>query len=621
MRISRFLLALLLVAVTPLMALAQTTFTVKVPAIVSVGEAFRVEFTVNADIESFNAPSFDGFTVVAGPSRSTSSSYSNINGKATTTKTNTYTYVLISESEGNYQIGAATAVVGGKSYSTKVTPLEVAVGGSSSTARSGASSSRSSAASSGSSSQNSSQATSSKSNVKDLVIRAEVNHTDVYRGEPILVKLKLYTRASVSGVSAKPVAFNGFWNQEMPVNQNITLERGMLDGNVYDVALIKEYLLFPQKTGKLEIEPMSLTVTTRQVQQSQSSGSSLFDNFFGGPSYVNVNNELKSLPVTINVKELPSGAPASFSGAVGKFEMAASLKESQLSANSSGNIEILVSGSGNFPMMSTPGLDLPSSFELYPSKTKDNYKVSGGSVRGSKNFDYPFIARAEGEFTLPPIEFTFFDIEKKEYVTLSSEAFEVEVLRDVTGGDVGADVIGGLSKKELEILGSDIHFIKIGDAKLAPVSNFIIGSASYFATLFIIIVLFVTILVYLKKRIKQLRDTVRVKNKKANKVALSRLKEAKRNMNSGLENEFYSAMLMALTGYIGDKLNIEVARLSKEYIREQLEHKGVESVDIEQLLSTISNCEFAQYAPSASVRMSDIYNQSLELIGRLESKL
>ena len=621
MRFLKYLSPFVLVVMMPLLTLAQTTFSVKVPTIVGVGEPFRVEFIANGVIESFEAPSFEGFNIIAGPSTSRGTDIKYVNGELSKTITHTYTFVVVAEKKGNSKIGAASATIDGSVYNTRSTPIEVAVD------RSNGGSSQSSSSSSGQSGQSGqsrqTRQPSSQIQKDDIILRAEPSRSTVYKGEPVLVALKLYTRAQVSNLTSfRPATFNGFWQQEVPMVPK-EMVRATLNGKIYETTTLKEFLLFPQKSGKLKIESMDISLIAVVINENAGGGGgSLFDSFFGGmSSYINVEKEAKSAPVTINVKELPSGAPASFNGAVGEFTMSAKLNENKMSANASGSINLTVSGSGNLPLISTPDIELPGAFELYPSKTKDNYKVVGSNVKGSKRFDYPFIARSEGEFTLPPVKFTYFSTSKKQYVTLSSADFNLDVLKDITGGDVGANVINGVSKKELKILGKDIHFIKIGDSDLSPKGDFIIGSLGYLLALFITVILFVISLFYLNKRIKELRDTVRVKSKKANKVARTRLKAAKRYMGDNMDNEFYSEMLRALSGYISDKLNIEVAKLSKEYIKEQLELKNVVSADIDQLLNTISNCEFAQYAPSASVKMGDIYNQTLNLIGRLESKL
>lgn len=591
---------------------AQVGFTVNSPTIVAVNEPFRVEFAANEKVDNFEAPSFDGFNVIAGPTVSEGTNIEYVNGKLSKSKLFTYTYVLVAQKEGNTQIGAATASIEGKKYSTKPVPIDVAK-------ERGSSGNDQNNRGNGTSQR---QASSLASD--DVLLRTIVTRRSVYKGEPILVQLKLYTRAQIAQfTNFRPAAFNGFWKQEVPIAEQQDPKRETFNGKIYDTAVIREFLVFPQKSGQLEVEQMDLGVVAVVLNEMPQGGNSILESFFGGgQSYQNVELNLKSIPVKIDVKELPSGAPANFSGAVGSFSLTGKLNENKISANGSSAIVLRLSGSGNFPLISTPKIDLPGSFELYPSKTRDEYTVNSRNIEGDRTFEYPFIARAEGEFTLPAIEFSYFDPAGGNYVTLSTPTFPIDVLKDVSGSsNSSGNIISGVSKEELKILGKDIHFIKIGSGDLSKNGAFLLGSWIYILSLIISIALFVSVLIYMNKRIKELRDTVKLKNKKANKVALARLKAARKFKSDNMENEFYSEMLRALTGYVGDKLNIEVARLSKEYIRQQMESKSVSNEDIDQLLQTITDCEFAQYSPSASVKMSDVYQSTLQLIGRLESKL
>ncbi len=611
---------LFILLIFPLLTFAQATFEVNAPTIVALGEPFRVEFTANDEVKDFQAPAFDGFNVIAGPSTSQSKNVSYINGKLTQFAQYTYTYVVVAESAGNTSIGAATANVGGKSMSTKVLPLEVVKekSGSGGAANSGSNSGAGASNGRSQSSQSSSTIASD-----DLILRVVPSRTNVYVGEPILVELKLYSRARVVGLnSANLAAFNGFWNQELQTEEK-PMERETYKDKVYDTMVLKEFLLFPQKSGTLQIEQMSINAVVAVMVNMPSTGS-IFDSFFGGGQQVNnINKKLTSSAVNINVMALPVGAPASFDGAVGQFSITGKINEEKISANSSNALVLTVSGKGNFPLMATPKVNLPTSFELYPSKSSDNYRTTSQNISGSRIFDYPFIARAEGNFDIDGVEFSYFDPAAKQYKTIKTSDFNLSVLKDVTGRSAssGGGIINSVTKEDLRILGEDIRFIKVGDPNLRKRDDFIVWSWRYILSLFVMCALFVAAIVYMKKRIKELRDTVKLRNKKANKVALNRLKSARKFKNDNMENEFYSEMLRALTGYVGDKLNIEVSRLSKDNMSSSLQERGVAQEDIDLLLTTISNCEFAQYAPMSTVKMSDVYECTLQLIGRLESKL
>ncbi|MFI3315492.1 MAG: BatD family protein [Rikenellaceae bacterium] len=602
--------------ILPFVSFAQSaTFVTKAPTLVAMGEPFKVEFVANAKIADFSAPSFDGFNVIAGPTTSSSSNVSYVNGNITKFEEYSYTYVLVGKQEGNTSIKSAKAKVDGKEMSTKELPIEVVK-----ESRSGGSSN--------SGGQASTQGHSTKSVATntiaddDVLLRVVPSKTSVYLGEPISLQLKLYSRARISSLKgAKLATFDGFWNQELGVSDE-PMQRDTYNNKVYDTWVIKEFLLFPQKAGKLNIEKMSVDVVVSVSLNTGSSGS-LFDSFFGGGTQVaNFTQTISSEPIPINVKSLPSGAPSSFNGAVGDFTISGAMNESKISANASNALVLTIKGKGNFPLLSTPKVELPASFELYPSKSKDLYTTTSSTISGSKIFDYPFVARAEGDYHLAGVEFSYFSPTQQQYITLTTDDFNVDVLKDVTNrSSNGSSIISSVTKDDLKILGKDIHFIKVGDSKLKPIDRFIIGSWYYFLIIVLLIGVFVAVIIYMKKHIKEMRDTAKQRNKKANKVAISRLKKAKKFKSDNMQNEFYSEMLRALTGYIGDKLNIEVSRLSKETINGELSKRNIPSSDIEQLMKTISDCEFAQYSPISNVTMSDVYDNTLDLIGRLESKL
>ncbi len=591
----------------------DVSFTADVPRVVVVGETFRVEFTLNQQPSDFKAPDFTGFDVVAGPTVSQGQNVMISGGRTVVQQSFSYTYVLQAVTEGNQSIGAASATVGGKNYITKAVPIEVVrerTSGGNSNPRQG---------------NDSTEERGGESLAKDdILLRMIANKTSVYKGEALLVQVKMYTRAGIAGVeNVKEPAFNGFWKQEIRSDAPISWERETFNGKVYETGIIRQFLLFPQKSGVLEIEQMDMTVMA-QVQVRQSlTGNMLFDNMFGGPQVRNIRRKLQTVPLKIQVKELPSGAPSSFRGAVGEFAFSGSLRDSQINANSSTSLTLQISGRGNLPLIETPNPGLPDSFELYTPKTDEKYSATSDGMQGYKSFEYPFIARAEGVYDIAGIPFTYFDPKEGQYKTLTTDSFRLEVLRDVSGRSSGSGtpVVAGVTKEELKILNDDIRFIRVGEPQLKVRNRFFVGSWGYVLTLIGLCVLFAGLLFYMQKRIRELRDTVKQRNRKANKKARQRLKEAHRYMVSAKESAFYEEMLRALLGYVGDKLNIPVSDLSKENIREQLLMKGASEGDVNELLQIISDCEFAQYAPGKGVQMNNVYQSSLDLIGRFETKL
>lgn len=433
-----------------------------------------------------------------------------------------------------------------------------------------------------------------------------------------MAALKLYKRVSLLGSEgAKFPSFNGFWTQELDSENNMW-QRETYDGRIYETLVVREYLLYPQQTGKLRIDPAEMTVVAQIVMPSSSRG---FDPFFDQPEVAEVRRKLTTAPVEINVKELPAGAPASFSGAVGRFTMEATPPASNFTANSAATYTVKISGTGNLPFVQAPSLSLPSSFELYDVKTTESLKNSVQGISGYRQFEYPFIARAEGEYEVPAVEFTYFDPAQLKYETLSSRALALTIDPDASGGLSGAPVIGGVSKEEVKLLGQDIRFIKLGSAGLRPVRSVFVGSTAYWIVLALLAALFGGVSIYLRKRIKEMQNATLIRGKRANRVALQRFRAAAKFMELDNQHGFYEEMLRALWGYMSDKLNIPVANLTKENVREELRKRSISADVIQQFIDIIVSCDEAQYSPMASAQMNEVYAEGVQIISKLESTL
>ena len=406
-----------LLAIFSVHAAEEVSFTLNVPMIASVGEAFRIEFELNAkpDSDSFVPPSFENFDVVAGPSVSQGSSVQIINGEMTKSVSYAITYVLIPQKAGTFAIAPATIGVKKKNYTTQRTMIEVRDGAQ------GGGSAQQGGRNQGESAESRANRTIEKD---DLLLRLELSKKSVYKGEPIRAILKLYSRANIAGSeSSKMPAFNGFWSQQMDIEQGPFRET--LNGKVYEAYNIAEYLLYPQQSGTLTIEPAELTVVAQVVVQSNRG----FDPFFGGGHEVyNVRRALKTPEVKVQVKEFPAGAPVSFAGAVGRYNISHRLSSTEVAANSAVTLQLTISGTGNLNFISAPTLSLPTSFELYDVKSEEKIDNKPSGSVGYRRFDYPFIVRAEGNYEIAPIEFTYFDLEKKKYVTLATPPLNIYVL-------------------------------------------------------------------------------------------------------------------------------------------------------------------------------------------------
>lgn len=345
------------------------------------------------------------------------------------------------------------------------------------------------------------------------------------------------------------------------------------------------------------------------------------DPFFGGGHDIyNVPRKVQSQRVSVTVKPLPAGAPASFSGAVGHFSMETEFPDARLAANSAATCQVRISGSGNLTFVQAPKLSLPGSFEQYNVKTTESINPSAAGISGYRQFDYPFIARAEGTYDIEPVEFSYFDPSRMEYRTLTSKPFTLEVTPDANGGGDAVVMQGrGMSKEEVRLLGQDIRFIKLGGAQLRSHRQPLLFSGLYWGVLAFVLVFFGAVYFALRKRIKDSQNAVLLRGRRASKVAVQRFRAARKYMEQQDRHAFYEEMLRALWGYVSDKLNIPVANLTKENVREELHKRGVPAEQSQRFTSIIARCDEAQYSPAASARMSDVYDEGVDLVSHIEA--
>ena len=587
----------------------QVVFQTNAPMIVGAAEAFRVEFALNAkpDDKSFVAPSFEGFNVLAGPSVSHGSSVQIINGSMTKSYNYTISYVLQADSAGNRSIGVATIGVDGKNYSTQVTPIEVRQSGeqASGSASQGTRQSQE---------QSLEQRAAGQLAKDDLMLRLSVSRSKVYKGEAVRATLKLYSRVNVIGSEgAKLPSFDGFWSQQLEAEQGPFRET--LNGKVYDAYNLGEYILYPQQSGKLTIESAKITIIAQMFVRNNRPRNSFFDN---SHDIYNLRREISSPAVTIEVKPFPAGAPASFTGAVGKYTMEAHLSTTDVAANSAANIDLKISGTGNIGFVQEPKIALPATFELYDVKATEQVRTTAAGSSGFRRFEYPFIARAEGDYTIAPIEFTYFSPESGQYVTLSSESFSISVAPDKNSTASSSTVTTLVGKQDVRLLGSDIRFIKLTRPNLHTLTAPLVLSPLYFTIVVVMALLAVMLYFVIGKRIRDSHNTVLVKGRRANKVAVQRFRTAERYMREQNRHAFYEEMLRALWGYISDRFNIPVADLTKESIREELTRRGA-AEQAKAITAIISQCEEAQYSPVDSATMNEIYGRGIDIVSKIES--
>lgn len=567
---------------------------VSAPANVVSGRAFNVEYRIDLAVGTIDVPDFQGFDLLAGPSVSTSSSVTMINGKTTSQTTSFYTFTLRGREAGVFTIPAATVTADGKNYASKPQPIEVVDEGEEPAANG----------------RTASQAG------QDIFMRAIVDRAAVWKGEPVRVVFKLYSRhPSFEYQVMKMPSLNGFWAERLDVS-HYKSQTENYNSSVYHTLIVDEYLLFPLQSGTLKIDPLPMNLVIQQVDQTRER--SLEDLIYGRPPVVETRRSVASPTVEVTVKELPADAPKGFVGAVGNFTLTSVPPEKEISANAGATYRIKIAGTGNFPQIAAPAVVMPDSFEALNTKTIDETHPSGRGITGTKQFEYPFVARGEGSYRIEPVEFSYFDPQRGRYITLTTPEARLDVSADTLSGGSAATIVGGVTQRELEILNRDIRFIKHDAPGLRPRGRAFAFSWGWFAMAAAMAAAFALMFIYLRKHIERLRDVDLMRGRRAHKVVHARLRAASEYMKEGNDRRFHNEMLKALWGYMGDKLNIPAANLTKENIRERLEARDVPGELTGRYINLISECESAQYSPGESASPGEIYRTAADVISKIE---
>ena len=611
---------------SPLWLWAQddATLTVSSKKQVMVGERFQVVFEANGEGKGFSAPSFDGFTVLGGPFTSTSSSFSMVNGSMSHTVKCTYTYALQAYQEGTFRIGSATINIKGNKVSSEPFEIKVLPDDGSHASNSG-SSSGGIQSNQGGQQQNTNDPQVSG---KDLFLRVIPSKKSVYVGEQVVLTYKLYTKVPVSSVSlSKMPSYAGFWTKDVSDNSGALKQSSeYVNGIEYTTAEIQKIILVPQRSGKLALDPMTMECIA-QIRTESNNRRSMdpFEAFFNDPffsrNFVNVKKELSSQSLTLDVKNLPeNGKPASFAGAVGNYSFKSDIDKTQLRTNEAVTITLTVSGTGNVELLQMPTPVFPPDFEVYDPKITTNLNDNANGLSGTKKAEYLVIPRRAGAFTIPAIEFSCFNPSSESYQTFSSEPYQIEVEKGEGGEDGGG--IYASNQEDIKYLGSDIRHIMTGNARLKPTHTTFFGSAAYFVALAVLLLLFIILLYALKKREQMSKDTMANRNRKADKVARGRLKNAYQHLKAKDQEKFYVEMSQALWGYIADKMGIERSKLSMDTVSETMKDKNVPDELTQQFVDTLNSCEFARFAPgSAEEKMDDLYQRGIDVISKAEKVL
>ena len=586
------------------MADEKISFTADAPEVVVSGDQFRLTFTINSQkIRDFRAPNIQDFEVLMGPSRSQQSSTQIINGQVTSTSSITFTYILMADKEGTYTIPGATVMVNGNTHTSNSVKIKVLPpdqdGGQ------------------GNKSSSRNQVAGSKITDKELFITATASKTNVYEQEAFLLTYKVYTQVNLTNLHGDTPDLKGFHTQEVELPRQKTFSLEHYNGKNYSTTIWQQFVLFPQQSGKLEIPSITFDATVAQMVASADP----FDAFFnGGSNYVNINKKLVTPKITINVKELPEGKPANFSGGVGEFTLSSSISTQELKTNDAVTIKLVISGSGNMKLINTPEVGFPQDFEIYDPKVDNKFNLTRDGLAGSKVIEYLAIPRHAGDYTIPPIEFSYFDLKSQSYKTLKTEPYSLKVAKGEGNSD---QVVANFTNKEdLKVLGKDIRYIKTGETNLQPKDNYFFGTIGYYLWYIIPLVLFITFMVIYRKQAIENANVAKVRTKKANKVATKRMKNAGKLLAEKKQEAFYDEVLKALWGYISDKLNIPVSQLSKDNIEEKLNEYGVTSELVTDFINTLNECEFARYAPgNQNEAMDKVYASALDVISKMENSI
>ena len=592
----------------------EVVFRAQAPKQVVVGRPFQITYTVNQRSRDLRAPEFTDFDVLSGPYTSTSSSTSFVNGKRTSSFEQTYTYMFMAQRAGTFTIAPATVKVDGENVQSNGVRIEVLP-------EDQPSSSTSQTGQSGQTRQSSQSSSSGQASSENIFVRTIASKTKVHEQEALMITYKLYfANVDVAQLTnnTKLPEFTGFLKQDLEQGE-IQTELEHYNGRNYQTAVLYRTILYPQHSGDIAIDPAKFEAVLRV--QTQQRARSIFDDFFG--TYTNVTKMLTAPGVTIHVSALPSGKPAGFSGGVGKFTLTPSISQTELQANEAVTIKLDISGSGNMKLIKTPAIDWPEGFEPYDPKVTNNFKTTTSGVSGTKSIEYLAIPRSAGEYTIPAVKFSYFDIDEKAYKTLSTPEYTIRVKRGAgSNSDKGEEavVVNYTQKEDIKQLGTDIRYI---DTKAPKITNHQSQITNYnHVWLWYVIPLLIAIilLIVLRKQIKEASDLTRMKYKRANKVAQKRLKAAAAALKANDKDAFYAAIESAAWTYLSDRLSIPTAELNKDNIASILAQKGVSEELIKDVNDVLSTAEFARYAPITDHGMDDLYTATTNLINNLEDQ-
>ena len=604
---------------------AQNSIKVEAPNVVGADERFNVTFIIEGEKSpsDFSWSQGDDFQLVWGPQKGTSTSIQVINGKRSSSHQSTYTYILMPKATGTFQLPAASATVSGeKIYSSQIS-IQVVTDGSSASGGSQGPQGSGQGSSQGGSSGSSKQASTGEIPSSDLFLRLSLSRSEVVIGEPITATLKLYQRVNIAGFeNVKFPTFNGFWSQETFAPSNIEFKRESFDDKIYNTAVLRSYVLIPQQSGTITIDPSEI-VCLVNVRVSDNTSNSIFDSFFQD-EYRTIRKRVTTPAVRVKVNPLPAGQPASFGGGVGSFGISSRVSSEELKTHDAGSLVVTISGRGNVSLLEEPKVSFPPDFEVYDTKSTENTDKSNGGTSGSKSFEFPFIPRSAGDFTIPSVEYSYYDINTGKYVTLRTEPINIKVSKGKGTESSGPVTVTtpGVERRDVKSLADDIRFISTKKPSLSKEGSFFVGSPLFLTLLGLLLAGAVAVWLALRKMAAMRADVAMTKNRRATKMAKARLKQAGDFLGKNLYTAFYEELHKALIGFISDKLNMDMTDISRDNIASALVEGGVSKEDTDEFTGLLEACEFARYSPDAGHEaMSAHYDSAVKVISAIDSSL
>ncbi len=616
-----FVLCIAFFALSCNQLLGQVKFSMNAPTSIGVNQQFQLDITIeNGDLNTLKPPTVNDFQVLGGPYPT--NSFAIDNGRMT--QSVTYSYALKPKQEGTFKIGKASVTIGGatlQSNELTITVTKAVTQPAQSQRRRdpfdpfdpfGQRQQQQEA--------EPSQADLIKQVKDDVFIKLELSKGSVYEGEMLTATYKLYFRRDLTALNPEKVpAFEGFWSQEVEGDAKAKRKTETYNGKQYEVLELFKYNLYPQRSGALKVPSAQVKVAAVVRRQPRSA----FDAFFNDGGAVQVPLDLKSEGGTVNVKTLPeSGKPADFTGAVGKFNFETSISSNEGKTDDPITYTVKISGTGNLKLIESPALKLPSAFEVYDPKTKENITNGAAGLTGSKQYDYLVIPRQPGDYKIDSRSFSYFDPTSAKYVTINSPEYALKITGPPSK-NLNTGASASVSKQDVSVLGQDIRYIKTTTPAFNKADSPFFGSMSFVGMYSAPFLLFLGLIALRRRNDTMAADVVGTKRRRAIKLAKKRLTLADKHLKTDDKKAFYDEVSRATWGYLGDKLNIDMAELSKDNVEEKLQARAVKPETVAKLKALINTCELALYAPVSDehTEMKKNYDAAMNLIADLEDEV